>query len=133
MRGLPAFEPHPWSFEKARAVGVQRGYCTYVVDGDTFDVLVDDGRHQYSVINVRLRGIDTPELYTSDVEERKRGQLAKTFTSDRILDKFILIATYRDVQTFGRWVADIFIPFGAQEFGGMLSLTDLLNAAGHVK
>ena len=48
-----------------------------VVDGDTVDVTIDCGFNIYIKERVRLKGIDTPECRTRDLEEKKFGLLAK--------------------------------------------------------
>ena len=49
-----------------------------VVDGDTIDVDIDLG---FDIVlsnqRIRLKGIDTPESRTRDLEEKKFGLLAK--------------------------------------------------------
>lgn len=131
-RGLFLFDVHPWTFEQARTAGLQRGIVTHVVDGDTYDVLVDDGRHQYSVLNVRLRGVDTPELYTSDPVERARGIAARDFVAAVFLEHqmFVLLATFKDAQTFGRWVADVYLA-GRLPAPELLSVGQVLRDAGY--
>lgn len=135
-RGLAAFTGHPWTFEQARSQGLQRGIVTYVVDGDTYDILADDGRHQYAVLNVRLRGIDTPELYSGTATERERGAAAGDFMTALFADNqwFVLFATFKDAQTFGRWVADVYVkPLPpAISPPGIVNVTQLLREAGHV-
>ena len=51
-----------------------------VIDGDTVDVDIDLGFGVWlRKERIRLRGIDTPESRTRDVEEKKYGLLAKIF------------------------------------------------------
>lgn len=51
-----------------------------VIDGDSFDVDISLG---FGIVltdrRVRLKGVDTPELRTSDNEEKKYGLMAKEF------------------------------------------------------
>jgi micrococcal nuclease len=55
-----------------------------VVDGDTFDILIDLGFDTYRHGRVRLYGIDTPETRTKNLEEKKMGLAAKEFTDQWI-------------------------------------------------
>jgi micrococcal nuclease len=51
-----------------------------VVDGDTFDIVIDLGFDTLKKGRVRLYGVNTPESRTSNVEEKKMGLAAKEFT-----------------------------------------------------
>lgn len=51
-----------------------------VVDGDTFDIIIDLGFDVLKKGRVRLYGVNTPESRTSNVEEKKMGLAAKEFT-----------------------------------------------------
>jgi micrococcal nuclease len=48
-----------------------------VIDGDTFDCLINLGFDLTLKQRVRLRNIDTPECRTKDAEEKKYGLMAK--------------------------------------------------------
>ena len=62
-----------------------------VIDGDTVDVNIDLGFGVWlKKERVRLRGIDTPESRTRDLEEKKYGLLAKLFLQ-KMLDEGKLI------------------------------------------
>lgn len=100
------FDNHPAKYptDTYRAVG------RYVVDGDTFDVFVDLGFHHYAYETIRLRGIDTPEIYRPKTdEERKAGYLAKAMVEELLTDSPLRIKTYKDKQSFGRYEADVFV------------------------
>jgi micrococcal nuclease len=51
-----------------------------VVDGDTFDIVIDLGFDTLKKGRVRLYGVNTPESRTSNLEEKKMGLAAKEFT-----------------------------------------------------
>jgi len=51
-----------------------------VVDGDTFDIVIDLGFDTLKKGRVRLYGVNTPESRTSNLEEKKQGLAAKEFT-----------------------------------------------------
>ena len=85
----------------------QPGLWTYVarvrrvVDGDTLDVALDLGAGHRSVARLRLRGIDTAELYT------QAGREAKAYVEQALADgPAVVIATHR-TDTYGRYLADV--------------------------
>jgi micrococcal nuclease len=51
-----------------------------VVDGDTFDIVIDLGFDTLKKGRVRLYGVNTPESRTSNLEEKQKGLAAKEFT-----------------------------------------------------
>lgn len=51
-----------------------------VVDGDTFDIVIDLGFDTLKKGRVRLYGVNTPESRTSNVDEKQKGLAAKEFT-----------------------------------------------------
>lgn len=85
---------------------------TKIVDGDTLDVDIDLG---FDIIlrnqRIRLYGVDTPELRTTNNEEKVFGFLAKDFV-EKFVDKGdILLRThdYNPKGKFGRIIADIVV------------------------
>ncbi len=75
-----------------------------VKDGDTPDVMVDQGFDTWRKMTVRLRGVNTPELHGPKHELALQG---KEFLQNTLgpLDRFILI-TYK-TDSFGRFIGDI--------------------------
>ena len=85
---------------------------TKVVDGDTIDVIIDMGFDIMYKSRVRLFGIDTPESRTRNLDEKKRGLLAKKYLQEALKEgKALSIKTYKDNETgkFGRILGDVFI------------------------
>lgn len=80
----------------------------HVVDGDTMDFEVDLGFGIRCDIRVRLRGIDTPEIYhPRSPEEKLHGQQAAAFVQNRFLGKTGTLRTYKDKKgKYGRYLAD---------------------------
>lgn len=79
-----------------------------VYDGDTVTAIADLGFHVNKEIKIRLAGIDTPEIRGA---ERPDGLVSKKRMEDLVLNKEVIIKTYKDKQEkYGRWLADIFIP-----------------------
>lgn len=119
------------SFADARDRGLLRAYCDHVVDGDTFDVMLDLGVGQYGYETVRLHDFDTAEINSGTAEDRLRGQAATARTTELIAEKHVLVKTFRDAQTFGRYVADVWY-FDASSTDWR-SLRDTLDAEGFAK
>ena len=82
-----------------------------IVDGDTVDVVLDLGFDIYHSCRVRLLGIDTPESRTRDLEEKARGKLSKQFLKDCLLDKEVIIKTYKKKAKgkFGRVLGELWV------------------------
>ena len=61
-----------------------------VVDGDTFDIIIDLGFDTLKRGRVRLYGVNTPESRTTNIEEKKMGLAAKEFT-----DQWLTAASHK--------------------------------------
>jgi len=74
-----------------------------IIDGDTFDCVLDLGFDVLLEARVRMMGIDTPESRTRDKEEKVYGLLAKNWLKKHI-DKDIIITTHvnNEKGKFGR-------------------------------
>lgn len=74
-----------------------------IIDGDTFDCIMDLGFDVLLEARVRMYGIDTPESRTRDLEEKKFGLLAKDWLGNHLNDD-IIITTELDNEKgkFGR-------------------------------
>jgi endonuclease YncB( thermonuclease family) len=126
------FEMHPIPHVQAVAMGMLRGVCKYVTDGDTYDVYISLGLDQYAYMTIRLHDFDTAEIFhPSNAAERAHGMAAKARVTDLILNKPVLLRTFRDAETFGRYVADV-----AVVTSNPLTLTDVaevLESEGYAK
>lgn len=99
------FINHPIPFAMAPEY---RAFCRYVVDGDTLDVFVDLGLFHYAYETVRLKDFNAGEIYRPKTEEeRQLGYAAMNFIKEKILNKPVRIRTYKDTQSFGRYIADV--------------------------
>jgi micrococcal nuclease len=96
-----------------------------VVDGDTFDIVIDLGFDVLKKGRVRLYGVNTPESRTSNIEEKKQGLAAKEFT-DQWLQKagnWVKIETIIDKnEKYGRVLAKVW-----DQAGNCLN-TDIVTA-----
>jgi micrococcal nuclease len=103
---------------------------TNVVDGDTFDGIVDMGFRIKGHIRFRLLGIDTPELRprkgtaAEKADEKVRAKAATMFLADTILDETVEIYTAKG-DSFGRWLATV-------HHDGV-NVNDLMISSGHAK
>jgi len=84
---------------------VYKARCTRVVDGDTLELDVDLGFNVALTIRGRLLGVDAPELFSGT--DRENGKLAKLFLENLVLNKDLLVNTYKDKTTFGRWLVEV--------------------------
>ena len=122
------FNNHPASFPET----TYRAVCKHVVDGDTVDVMIDLGLNKYAYETVRIKDIDTPEIFRSkDADEKQAGMAARDRVKELILDQPVMITTYKDKASFGRFLADV--AYMDQETGEWTSLANTLNNEGHAK
>lgn len=136
MRKPPVFDKHPTSFEDARQFGYLRAHVPHVVDGDTFDVFVDLGLGKYAYEPLRLVGpggqdFDAPEIFhPSGKEELQHGFEARNRVAELIEERYVLVKTFRDRMTFGRYVANV-LYYEQGKLAG--DLAELLTSEGLAK
>lgn len=87
---------------------VYNAYVVDVYDGDSITLDIDLG---FNIVmknqKIRLYGIDAPELR---LEEKESGLISKNWLVERILNKNVVIKTYKDSRDkYGRWLADIYV------------------------
>lgn len=82
-----------------------------VVDGDTVDLLIDQGFDQLRKMRFRLLGIDAPEIHSKDPNEKAAGKVAHA-AFEELLKKAqkLELRSHKPLDTdgFGRWLADIY-------------------------
>lgn len=99
--------------------GGNRAQAVRVVDGDTAYLFIDTGYHGYRLESCRFLDINTPELNSSDEEQREKAKLAKQLVQDMLdceettwmvhLKEWPLrIETAKEPDSFGRFLARIF-------------------------
>ena len=101
-----------------------RAKCVNVVDGDTVDCLIDVGFGLHTKQRLRLHGVNTPEKRSKDPLEKELAKIAENYVSQTILDKDVLVQTYKD-DSFGRYLARVYI-LSEDEAGVYACLNDLL-------
>jgi endonuclease YncB( thermonuclease family) len=78
---------------------------TRVIDGDTFEVLIELGFGVTQKFKVRLDGIDTPEISTT------KGKMVKEVVKDLIENKYVMLKD-EGSEKYGRARASIQLPDG---------------------
>ncbi len=110
-----------------------RAQCVKVVDGDTVDLWVDRGFHDYTVERFRFARINCWEM-KSPVEAdrvlavRARDQVAAWLTPRPALDPKdwnLRILTMKDADTYGRWLAEIYFMMNKLEINANDELLNL--------
>ena len=98
-----------------------------VVDGDTSDAMINLGFNTWVKKRIRFMGVDTWECRTRDLEEKKRGLAAKSFTKHLLEDsdegKFLVKS--HGVGKYGRVLGELFVK------GHVKSVNTLLKEHGH--
>lgn len=85
-----------------------RAHCTRVVDGDTYDVTVDLGFKVFHNIRLRLRGVDTPEVFGANASEE--GKAVTEHVKELLEGKDCQITTYKtQPSTFNMYEADVLV------------------------
>lgn len=109
-----------------------RAQVLRVVDGDTLDLRVDLGLHICTDIRVRLRGVDTPEVYgvKKTSEEFAAGKLASDRVQELVGGSDVIIRTHKDgTGKYGRYIVDVLYKNGDV----INSLSDVLIQEGLAK
>lgn len=93
-----------------------------VVDGDTYHLRVDLGFYVALSIPGRLHGVDCPELKTPEGKEAR--DYVKTLLFTDVGPTPLVVQSFRDEQSFARWVVNVWLPDD-------VSLAGRLLEAGH--
>jgi micrococcal nuclease len=83
-----------------------------IIDGDTIDVNIDLGFDVKIKQRVRLYGINTPEVRTKDLNEKKKGLEATEYLKKILPKEFIIETILNKRGKYGRvlgilWVKDV--------------------------
>lgn len=105
---------------------------TRVVDGDTFDGVLDLGLGVSIQARVRLSGVDTPETWRPSSEaERQHGLLATKFVRERIegfeCDLVFPSENKKARDKYGRVLGEVFAP------GSTVSVNEEIHKNGLAK
>jgi len=91
------------------------GKCVNVYDGDTVKIVFPINNKLYKW-NCRLSGIDTPELRTKNLKEKKLGYKVRDELRTKILNKMVLIKC-DNFDKYGRLLVDIYLKEQSQTGG----------------
>ena len=83
-----------------------------IIDGDTFDCILDLGFDVLLEARVRMAGIDTPESRTRDLIEKQFGLASKKYLIERIeAAQDIIVRTELDIEKgkFGRILGTVYL------------------------
>lgn len=110
-----AMEDAMWTF-RARPDPDSR-YKAGVLDGDTYDLVIDQAFRSQTAQRVRSRRLDTAEIWSnSGPEELQQAQEQRDFVRQWVREAIgsysgdwpLLVRTYQDTGKYGRWLADIY-------------------------
>jgi micrococcal nuclease len=97
-----------------------------VYDGDTITVAFDPFKcGKYFYHNVRLSGINAPEIKTTRPKEKQLGLDAKTYLTSLILSKIVTLVIDKNIDKYGRTSAIVMV--------GDVNICDELVLAGYAK
>jgi micrococcal nuclease len=85
--------------------------CVKVIDGDTYDLLVDLGFRAFEKVRVRLRGYNAPELHTAEGDAAALDA-ANVLTPSYGKVPTLTMQSYKDQHSFERWVCTVWMPDG---------------------
>ena len=98
-----------------------------VVDGDTWDAMIDLGFNVWVKNRIRFMGVDAWESRTRNKEEKVKGLAAKAYVKDLLENsddgKFSIIS--HGVGKYGRVLGELFVK------GHEKSVNELLKEYGH--
>ena len=111
---------------------IYRAKLDRVVDGDTVDALIDVGFNIWFKKRIRFMGLDTWESRTRDLEEKKKGKLAKERTR-QLLEEVSSKPGYFRIKShglgkYGRVLGEIFI---MDKDGKQWNVNETLISEGH--
>ncbi len=106
---LSGWENWPEELSALAPWGPYRVKVTRWYDGDTFYAIDNYGKRRMAEEPYRLRGIDTPELNSKYPAERLAAQAARDYAISILpVGSFCVCATYKDTQSFNRYIADVY-------------------------
>lgn len=122
MRKPMEFAGFPPGLARLGAYGPYRASIAHVVDGDTVYAFLDIGLNEYPFRPLRVRDLYAPELHEPG------GLVARDYVRGLLpAGTPCVVTTYRDTQTFGRYVADVRFLLD----GVLVDLAAQVIAAGH--
>lgn len=84
-----------------------------IIDGDTFDAHVDLGFTVMVKVRFRLKGVDTPEIYSPKTQaELEHGRAAAEFVSKAMPVGTEVLIKSSKMGAYNRYDADVTLPSG---------------------
>jgi micrococcal nuclease len=96
----------------ARLKGPVEARVLSVLDGDTFVAEAHVWPGQFVRVNVRIRGVDAPEMKSRCPAERLAAEAARDLLSQLLGEEFVAISNIGGAKYYGRVLADVFTPEG---------------------
>ena len=82
--------------------------CVYVYDGDTIHTVFKiPNANEFYKWNIRLSGIDTPEMKSKNSAEKEKAVKSKEYLANKILNKIIIVEC-AEFDKYGRLLANIY-------------------------
>ncbi len=100
-----------WKDCKTFVPRVEFGKVIKVYDGDSITIATmfqDNGDAGIYRFSVRLNGIDTPEMRTRNLDEKKVAQFVQQRLEDKLLGKFVTLKNVQ-LEKYGRLLCDVYL------------------------
>lgn len=85
-----------------------------VIDGDTFLADAEIWPGQTLRVNIRIRGIDAPEMKSRCTAERDAATRARSALADMLMDGPVSLSNIGGAKYYGRVLADVRVADGAE-------------------
>jgi micrococcal nuclease len=83
------------------------GQVTKIIDGDTIEANIDLGFGIFYAKDIRINGIDAPEVHSANPKEKEAGQKVKAYLKTLLQSQTVSLKTYKYGDKYGRFLADI--------------------------
>lgn len=110
-----------------------------VIDGDTYECVIDLGCYVSITEKIRLFGYDTPEIRTKNLAEKEHGLQATAYVKRLIEGQQVRLRTILDKRgLYGRLLAEVFVEtvqgngYCVIDLGERLQQQDLLKRDSYV-
>lgn len=107
------FRNHPVDFKTAISLGMFRAFGLRTHDGDTFTALIDVGFNIIFTNDIRVSGINAPEIVGTTGDVLARARAARNYLNGLTQGEPLLLDTYLAHQvmqkSFERYVARVFV------------------------
>ena len=85
-----------------------KAFVKSVYDGDSITVIIELGFKATLEQNIRILGIDCPEIRTLDVKEKEAGLMVRDYLRKMIEGKEVTVLTRKPDKFGGRYLADVY-------------------------